>query len=66
MEVKLNPVERGLMKLGNALFDAGIAVKTVVYRRYDKDLEYHRRTYYQRRGVLVFDKMKKKQKEMES
>ena len=66
MEVKLNLIERALIELGNALFHAAIKVNNVVYRRYDRDLEYHSRSYYRRTGVLVFWKNEEERKEMES
>lgn len=63
MEVKLNRIERMLMKLGDLLFMANIKVKEIVYKKYDNDLKYQSRSYYPRTGILVFTRNMEKCKE---
>lgn len=53
MEIKLNILERALMKLGGLLFCASIKVEKIVYKRHDKDLCYNSRSYYPSSGTLV-------------
>lgn len=66
MEVKLNLIERALMKLGSVLFDAGRKVREIVFKRYYKDLKYRSITYYPKDGVLTFKNMREERKETES
>lgn len=66
MEVKLNRIERMLMKLGDLLFTASRKVNEIVYKKYDNDLKYRSRSYYPRTGILVLKGIQKKCKEEES
>lgn len=59
MEIKLNLLERALMKLGDLLFSASRKVTKIVYKRYDKDLCYKSRSYYPSSGTLVFKEMRR-------
>lgn len=59
MEVKLNFIERLLMKIGYLLFDASRKTKEIVYKRYDKDLKYRSRSYCPNSGVLILKEMRR-------
>lgn len=61
MEVRLNFIERLLMKLGDLLFDAHIKVKNIVYKRYDKENRYRSHHYYPNSGELIFKELRKKE-----
>lgn len=61
MEVKLNFIERLLMKIGYLLFDASRKTKEIVYKRYDKDLKYRSRSYCPSSGVLILEKMRREE-----
>ena len=61
MEIKLNLLERALMKLGDLLFSASRKVKEIVYKRYDKDLHYKSRSYCPNSGILVLKEMRRKE-----
>ncbi len=53
MEIKLNLLERALMKLSELLFCASGKAAKIVFKRHDKDLCYESRTYYPGSGTLV-------------
>lgn len=61
MEVRLNFIERLLMKLGSLLFDASRKVKNIVYKRYDKENRYRSHHYYPNSGELLFKELKKRE-----
>lgn len=59
MEIKLNLLERALMKLSELLFCASGKVAKIVFKRRDKDLCYESRTYYPDSGTLVLKEMRR-------
>lgn len=61
MEVRLNFIEKLLMKLGDSLFDASRKVENIVYKRYDKENRYRSHHYYPDSGELIFKELRKKE-----
>ena len=59
MEIKLNLLERALMKLGDLLSCISRKVREIVFKRHDKDLCYKNRIYYPSSGTLVLKEMRK-------
>ena len=61
MEVRLNFIERLLMKLGDLFFEAHRKINFIVYKRYDKENRYRSHHYYPDSGELVFKELRKKE-----
>ena len=61
MEVRLNFIEKLLMKLSDVFFEAHRKVRSIVYKRYDKENRYRSHYYYPDSGELIFKELRNKE-----
>lgn len=53
MEVKMNILDRGTVKISNMLFDLAFKIGDIVHRKYDPRRDYNCHTYDVKRGTIV-------------